>query len=205
MTEPDATAQRIAAVWAQSYTETQIRVVSFDREHGRLIVECANRAWHKQLELLGGLLITKLNKELGTPIVQSINAKILHTRVLITGSRSWADPDAVEGALFDTWHDLTQVRGPWALMRVVHGACPNGADAQAAAWAARQTPDHVSAEAHPADWNAHGRGAGFLRNADMVRLGAAVCLAFIKNGSRGATHTADLAEKAGIPVRRFTA
>ncbi|MDT0608819.1 SLOG family protein [Streptomyces lancefieldiae] len=125
-------------------------------------------------------------------------------RVLVTGSRTWPAPEAV-------WSALNDVRDEALLadrrLIVVHGACPRGADAQAASWCriANSFIHGVTEEAHPADWQSGGKRAGFIRNARMVKLGADVVLAFIKDGSRGATHTADLADEAGIPVRRWTA
>lgn len=45
--------------------------------------------------------------------------------------------------------------------------------------------------------------AGFYRNEAMVAAGADLCLAFIDNGSRGATHCANTAQAAGIPTLIF--
>ncbi|MCX4792455.1 DUF2493 domain-containing protein [Streptomyces sp. NBC_01221] len=126
-------------------------------------------------------------------------------RVLVTGSRDWDNDRTVWHAIASAVLDNTSAAVPVVL---VHGACPRGADAHAAAWANLAAADGrrpVAEEAHPADWEQHGKAAGFRRNAEMVRLGADICLAFIKDGSRGASHTAALAEKAGIPTRRFTA
>lgn len=119
-------------------------------------------------------------------------------RVLVTGSRTWDDHDIVRDVLTGAvYQNLPAV--------IVHGACPRGADA-IASWWVRQFGRNldIAEERHPADWNTLGKRAGFVRNAEMVALGADVCLAFIRDGSRGASHTADLAEKAGIPVRRWT-
>lgn len=83
---------------------------------------------------------------------------------------------------------------------IVHGGCPDGADRIADDIA---TALGLPIERHFANWHIEGRPAGLLRNARMVALGADVCLAYIHNRSRGATHCADLAEKAGIPTWRF--
>jgi hypothetical protein len=114
-------------------------------------------------------------------------------RVLVTGSRDWDDTTAIRDALAAVWE-------PGAVL--VSGACPTGADRLAeacwTAWGGR-------VERHPADWDGLGRGAGLLRNWLLVNLGADVCIAFIRAGSRGASHCARLAEQAGIPTRRIEA
>lgn len=117
-------------------------------------------------------------------------------RVLVTGSRTWQSWHTVAMNLS---HLLRHI-GPFVL---VHGACPRGADAMAAEWADIHADSGITVEAHPADWDGLGKRAGYVRNAHMVKLGADWCLAFIYDRSRGATHCADLAEKAGIKTQRF--
>lgn len=115
-------------------------------------------------------------------------------RVLITGSRDWTDTKMMARVL----RELLMEIGPY---RLVHGDA-RGADTQGA-----QIADFMGlpSEPHPANWRSLGKRAGFVRNAEMVDLGADICVAFIKDGSKGATMCADLAEKAGIPTRRYTA
>ena len=118
----------------------------------------------------------------------------MEVRILITASRDWTNEHAVFGAIYQAIADFS---GTCATTTIVHGACPTGGDAMA---------DRIACgvvERHPADWRGLGRRAGFVRNAEMVARGATVCLAFIRNASKGATHTAGLAERAGIPVRRY--
>ena len=137
-------------------------------------------------------------------------------RVLVTGSRDWTDQLTIYRALLEHvvmphWEKGYDRDGhvvDWVMPSdfvLVHGHCPTGADAIADDWVIGH--DRL-AERHPAQWiDAHGhynRGAGFRRNTHMVYLGADLCLAFILNNSKGATHTANLAEKAGIRTIRYT-
>jgi len=112
-------------------------------------------------------------------------------RLLVTGSRTWHDIAAIERALegiLDRHHEG---------VLLVHGACPRGADAIAAAYAAR-TPGYRTEE-HPADWHRYGQTAGYRRNAEMIALGADGCAAFIRGGSPGSTSAVRLARAAGHP------
>jgi hypothetical protein len=122
-------------------------------------------------------------------------------RVLVTGSRTWDDARTVRAALDAV--AFGAAGAGYDRLTVVHGACPNGADELADIWV-RTWPVgglEVAAERHPARWQQHGRQAGILRNEAMVKAGADLALAFIRDDSPGATHCAERAGEAGIPLR----
>jgi hypothetical protein len=113
-------------------------------------------------------------------------------RILVTGSRDWSDKVAIANAIRQAWIDADK---PYRVT-VIHGGA-RGADYIAGVFANRMRFD---VEVHEADWSI-GKQAGYIRNKEMVDAGADVCLAFIRNESKGATMCADLAEKAGIPTK----
>lgn len=118
-------------------------------------------------------------------------------RILITGSRYWPDNRwLIDAIMADTI--LTGSLNPEDYI-IIHGGA-FGADSMADRLA-KEIGFQI--EEYPADWDLYGKRAGYVRNALMVSKGADVCLAFIHDQSRGATMCADLAEKAGIPVKRF--
>jgi hypothetical protein len=120
-------------------------------------------------------------------------------RILVTGSRDWTDVETIAGALEAAWLELRDRGNP-----VLVTGTARGADQIAERiWTTRVGGVHI--ERHPADWRTLGRAAGPARNRKMVEAGADICLAFIKNESTGATMTANLAARAGIPTRWFLA
>lgn len=115
-------------------------------------------------------------------------------RLLITGSRIWEDEDEIR-------ENLTLLYDEYGKdVVLVSGHCPTGADAMCEKVAIELG---WAIELHPADWGKHGRSAGFIRNDYMVSLGADRCMAFIRENSKGASHTAKKAKEAGIRTDTF--
>lgn len=110
-------------------------------------------------------------------------------RILVTGSRDWADVETIRDYL------LLYSGGKGTVL--VHGGCPTGAD-KIAHDIASGWPWTI--EVHHANWKKHGKAAGPLRNAEMVELGADVVLAFPMGESRGTRNCIELAREAALRV-----
>lgn len=133
--------------------------------------------------------------------------KIESARLLITGSRTWEDYNTIARQISIAISNL-QGKGFTSFV-IVHGNCKTGADAMANEFcnitenSFRARGIDLKTETHYAEWNKHGKAAGPIRNSKMVDLGANICLAFIKDKSKGATGCAAAAELSGIETLRF--
>lgn len=127
-------------------------------------------------------------------------------RVLITGSRDWPDQERLWQALDLTYEQFLSERSGErkGLFMVVHGGA-QGADRMAMMWVRGKRRDgelNIYHEMHPAQWMQDGKfvkAAGHQRNQRMVDSGADIVLAFIRNGSPGASGCLQMAHRAGIP------
>lgn len=119
-------------------------------------------------------------------------------RVILTSSRTWVHATSIRTVL----DELTTAHGGLTL---VSGKCSRGGDAIGENWArVRQAEGWpVESETHPADWKAHGRRAGIVRNNVMVAPGADMCVAFWRDGSSGTAHCMQAAARFGIPTRVY--
>lgn len=129
--------------------------------------------------------------------------------VLVCGGRDYTDYAAAAKAL-DYLRTAMELRGIGRITDVIHGAA-RGADTLAARWATESGTATRPLKIHsfPADWNTHGKRAGYLRNRDMLTFGLALrekeghyfmVVAF--PGGVGTRMMCDLAQKAGVPVYR---
>lgn len=86
-------------------------------------------------------------------------------RVLITVSRSWTDLTTIRRVITGHYQSGDVL---------ISGHCEQGDQQVEEIW--RELGGTVLEM--PADWDRYGKAAGFRRNAEMVRVGARVCVAF---------------------------
>jgi len=106
-------------------------------------------------------------------------------KVLVCGGRN-----------FNDFQLLINVLGEYAITEVIHGNA-RGADFMADEYA---TDMNIPIKRFPANWDDFGRSAGPIRNRQMLAERPDLVVAF--PGGRGTEHMVDLAQRAGIPVRR---
>ena len=123
--------------------------------------------------------------------------KYVH-KILVTGDREWDDIPRV----------VAELRGYRPGTILVHGAC-RGADIICAAVAEAL---RFEVRAYPADWEKHGRGAGPIRNRQMLteenkpEEPIDLVLAFHNNiqKSKGTADMLDCVDAAGLPWKLCT-
>lgn len=127
-------------------------------------------------------------------------------RILITGSRHWDLRLSVHVHITEAIRDYAQdnpllLHGPVNWVSIVHGNCPYGADWIADKFSLEKL--NLTPERYDADWSAFQRRAGFVRNRRMVNTAPDICLAFIRDKSKGSSGCRDLAKAAGIATETF--
>lgn len=108
-------------------------------------------------------------------------------RVLVSGGRSYANRDYV-------FHRLDEFHRNFPIKVIIEGRARRGADLFAEQWALERG---VQDEGYPAEWSKNGKGAGPIRNQQMLDEGQPdVAMIF-----PGGTGTADMLKRCEIYQR----
>lgn len=112
-------------------------------------------------------------------------------KVIIAGGRNFSD----YGLLKERCDYFLQNKIKESRVVIISGHA-TGADALGERYAQERG---LSLDAHPADWNKHGRAAGPIRNKEMAEVADAL-IAFWDGASRGTANMIDLAKRKGLKV-----
>lgn len=108
-------------------------------------------------------------------------------RVLVTGGRTFTDTAWLHAAL-DLLHSMTPIT------EIIEGGA-SGADVRAGEWACRR---ELKCTVVPAQWEKHGRSAGYIRNSEMAKMLPDVVLAC--PGGKGTANMVEIARATKLKV-----
>ena len=116
-------------------------------------------------------------------------------RIIVIGSRLFRDKELVRDSIRQAWIDL----GKPALVTIVHTGAP-GPEAEASILADKMG---FTLEIHDKNWE-NGSLAASIRNQEIIKLGADLCLIFIRNNPPALLNFSEQVKSSGIPVRIFS-
>lgn len=111
-------------------------------------------------------------------------------RIIVCGCRDWTDRTRLENAIMGAL-----IRANTSNVEIVHGGCPTGADEIASRLC---ETGRINEQIYKADWNKFGKRAGPIRNEQMAKDGADLCIASWDGLSHGTKNMIDNAVRYGI-------
>jgi len=112
-------------------------------------------------------------------------------RIMVTGSRTWKDFNALNYGLAEVWHRLGDPVDPL----LVHGGALGVDRMSRDIWESRGW----TCEEYKADWQGLGKKAGFVRNDEMLRSGIDHIVAFMDGPTPGTCDAFSKSYALGIP------
>lgn len=112
-------------------------------------------------------------------------------KVIVAGSRNFTDYDLLTQKLDTLLQNVTDE------IEIVSGTA-SGADKLGERYAEKRC---LSVKRFPADWDKHGKRAGYLRNAEMAKYADAL-VAFWDGKSKGTEHMINLAQENNLRIKR---
>lgn len=125
-----------------------------------------------------------------TQELQSINPKDYKVRIIVAGTRQWADKRMFHDTLVEY---LDRFEDP---VLFISGAAASGADRLIIDWSKKYKYPCLET---PADWDNYGTSAGYKRNEEMLEL-ATHLLCYWDTKSRGTAHMRQIATAKPIPI-----
>lgn len=113
-------------------------------------------------------------------------------KLIIAGSRSFDDYNFLKSKVDNL---LANIKDKKKII-IISGTA-NGADKTGERYAIREGYDIIH---KPADWDKHGKRAGYMRNQEMADI-ADACVIFWDGKSPGSKHMYDICKKKNLPVR----
>lgn len=135
-------------------------------------------------------------KQPATGVPLNIGGRELNTvdfpvRIIVAGSRGWDDYRLLNDVISTVVSMLDQP------VLFISGKAKSGADDLIIRWCEE---NEILCMECPADWDKHGKSAGYVRNAEMAEIGNRL-IVFWDGVSKGTKHMIDIAKAKNIPTQ----